>query len=45
MVTTNQAGETDTDARSLTHTEEQDGDSTGSTRAFHGTESASQKPA
>ena len=36
-----QVGKTSTDACSLTHTEERDGDSAGSTRAFRGAESAS----
>ena len=36
-----QVGKTSTDACPLTHTEERDGDSAGSTRAFRGAESAS----
>ena len=36
-----QVGKTSTDACSLTHMEERDGDSAGSTRAFHGAESTS----
>ena len=36
-----QVGKTSTDACSLTHTEERDGDSVGSTRVFHGVESTS----
>ena len=36
-----QVGKTSTDACSLTHTEERDGDSVGSTRAFRKAESAS----
>ena len=43
--TTDQAGETDADAWSPTHSGKQDGDSAGSTRAFLGTESASREPA
>ena len=43
-VTTDQAGETGADTWSPTHTGEQDGDSAGSTRAFHGAESASREP-